>query len=94
MAKKKSTAAAKHRVAEGKVKAYNVASVAPSGGRRVRKNMDMDQGKLDLAKRALGVRTETDAVDAALDLVVFQAEVFSGIDQAVAAGGFADVYED
>ncbi len=54
--------------------------------------MDMDQNKLDAAKKILGVRTETDAVDAALDLVLFQSEVRAGIDRMVAAGGSATSY--
>lgn len=52
-----------------------------------RKNMLIDQRKLDAAKAALGADTETAAVDAALDLVVFRAEVFRGLDALVAAGG-------
>ncbi len=52
-----------------------------------RKNMLIDQRKLDAAKAALGAETETAAVDAALDLVVFRAEVFRGLDALVAAGG-------
>ncbi|MCC6317140.1 MAG: hypothetical protein IT361_05550 [Gemmatimonadaceae bacterium] len=56
-----------------------------------RKNMLMDQHKLDAARRALGAATETAAVDAALDLVVFRTEVFDGLDQLVAAGGLASV---
>jgi len=54
-----------------------------------RKNMVMDQGKLDAAKAALGVLSETAAVDAALDLVVFRSEVFRGLDELAAAGGLA-----
>ncbi|MGH7653924.1 MAG: hypothetical protein ACREN6_04610 [Gemmatimonadaceae bacterium] len=56
-----------------------------------RKNMLMDQRKLTAAKAALGAETETAAVDAALDLVVFRAEVFRGLDDLVAAGGVASV---
>lgn len=52
-----------------------------------RKNILIDQGKLDAAKKALGVETETAAVDAALDLVVFRAEVFRGLDALAAVGG-------
>lgn len=52
-----------------------------------RKNMLMDQRKLDLAKAALGVATETEAVDAALDLVAFRSELFHGLDELAAAGG-------
>ena len=36
----------------------------------VRKNVAMDQRKLDAARRALGVATETEAIDLALDFVV------------------------
>jgi len=35
----------------------------------VRKNVIMNQRKLDAAKRALGVDTETEAIDLALDFV-------------------------
>lgn len=56
-----------------------------------RKNMLMDQRKLDLARRVLGADTETEAVDAALDLVVFRTEAFDGLDQLVAAGGLAPI---
>lgn len=56
-----------------------------------RKNMLMDQRKLNAAKAALGAETETAAVDAALDLVVFRTEVFRGLEQLAAAGGLASV---
>jgi hypothetical protein len=56
-----------------------------------RKNMLMDQRKLSAAKAALGAETETAAVDAALDLVVFRTEVFRGLDEFAAAGGVASV---
>ncbi|MBA3560228.1 MAG: hypothetical protein H0W30_16685 [Gemmatimonadaceae bacterium] len=56
-----------------------------------RKNMLMDQRKLDAAKAALGADTETAAVDAALDLVVFRTEVFRALDQLVAVGGLATI---
>ena len=56
-----------------------------------RKNMLMDQRKLDIAKATLGADTETAAVDAALDLVVFRSEVFQALDQLAAAGGLATI---
>src|SRR5260221_14516170 len=37
----------------------------------VRKNVVMDQRKLDVARRALGVDTETEAIDQALDFIDF-----------------------
>lgn len=54
----------------------------------VRKNMAMDQRKLALAQRFLGTHTETETVDAALDLLAFQAEVFAGLDTVAATGAF------
>jgi hypothetical protein len=54
-----------------------------------RKNMLMDQRKLDAAKAALGAETETATVDAALDLVAFRTEVFRGLDNLAVAGGLA-----
>ena len=37
----------------------------------VRKNLHIDQRKLNVARKALGVKTETEAVDAALDAIAF-----------------------
>jgi hypothetical protein len=68
------------------------AAEAIRGGSRVRKNMDMDQGKLSAAQAYLGARSETEAVNAALDLVVFQKDVAAGIDRMVRAGGVADIF--
>jgi hypothetical protein len=56
-----------------------------------RKNMLMDQRKLDAARAALGAESETATVDAALDLVVFRAEVFKGLDALAAVGGLVSV---
>jgi hypothetical protein len=59
----------------------------------VRKNIIMDQRKLDAARRTLGVGTETEAVDVALDLVAFRDEVVRGIAAVRRAGGIQDVFE-
>ncbi len=56
---------------------------------RKRKNILVDQRKLDAAKTALGALTETATIDAALDLVVFRTEVFDALDRVAAADGFA-----
>ena len=55
-----------------------------------RKNIVIDQRKMNRAKTSLKVATETDAIDAALDLVVFEGEVLGGIDRLVRVGGLAD----
>ena len=72
---------------------------ATGGGRRasgrrtgwVRKNVVMDQRKLDVARRALGVETETEAIDQALDFVAFREELARGLDAVRRSGGIDDV---
>ena len=44
-----------------------------------RKNLNLDQAKLDRAVELLGARTETDALDQALDLVIFHEEAVAGL---------------
>ena len=39
------------------------------------KHVQLDQGKLDRARRVLGARTETETLDRALDLVVTEADI-------------------
>jgi hypothetical protein len=39
------------------------------------KHVQLDQGKLDRAKRVLGARTDTETLDRALDLVVMEADI-------------------
>lgn len=67
----------------------------PSSGRAgwVRKNVVMDQRKLDVARRALGVDTETEAIDQALDFVAFRQELAKGFDAVRRSGGVDDVVE-
>ena len=59
----------------------------------VRKNVVMDQDKLDAARRALGVDTETEAIDLALDFVAFRRELARGIAAIRRGGGIEDVFE-
>jgi hypothetical protein len=59
----------------------------------VRKNVAMDQRKLDVARRALGVDTETEAIDQALDLVAFREELAKGFTAVRKSGGIDDVGE-
>jgi hypothetical protein len=76
---------------------------SPTGGRRrasgrrvgwVRKNVIMDQRKLDAARRALGVDTETEAIDRALDFVAFGEELAKGFAAVRRTGGVEDVVDD
>jgi hypothetical protein len=59
----------------------------------VRKNVAMDQRKLDVARRALGVDTETEAIDQALDFVAFRNELAQGFAAVRRSGGIDDVLE-
>ena len=59
----------------------------------VRKNIVMDQRKLDVARRALGVDTETDTIDHALDLVAFRQELAQGFAAIRRSSGVDDVLE-
>jgi len=65
------------------------------GGRGgwVRKNVVMDQRKLDVARRALGVDTETEAIDQALDFVAFREELAKGFTAVRRSGGVDDVVD-
>ena len=71
------------------------AGARPRGTRAgwVRKNVVMDQRKLDAARHALGVDTETEAIDLALDFVAFRREIAEGIAAVRRAGGVDDVFE-
>jgi hypothetical protein len=53
----------------------------------------MDQRKLDVARRALGADTETEAIDRALDLVAFGEELAKGFAAVRRSGGVDDVFE-
>ena len=57
-----------------------------------RKNIDMDVRKLDAARRILGARSDTEAVDRALDYVISENAELSALDRLSALGGLADVY--
>jgi hypothetical protein len=63
-------------------------------GVKKRKNLILDQGKIDRAKAIFGVATETEAIDRALDaaddLARFRDEVESGLPDLLGKGGFTD----
>ena len=52
-----------------------------------RKNFNLDQKKILLAKRILGAKTETEAIDSALDLVVFREEIVKSLEKVAGKGG-------
>lgn len=67
-------------------------SSRPSSVRR--KNLLLDQTKIDRARRIFRTSTETEAIhralDAAADLEAFQRELDAGFDALIGGGGFLD----
>lgn len=57
-----------------------------------RKNLNIDQAKLDRVKDLLGAKSETEAVDRALDLLLLREELVEGIRRIAGTGGVRDVY--
>lgn len=67
---------------------------AQAGGENPRKkNFRLHQSKIDQAMKVLGTRTETETIEQALDLIVFQRQLLDGID-ALYGGGIVNVFED
>lgn len=60
----------------------------------VRKNMRMDQVKLDRAREILGTKTETETVDAALDLIAFRKEVIGGVRKLAGSKIARNIFDD
>ena len=52
-----------------------------------RKNYYLDERKIKRAKSILGDKTETEAIDAALDLVVFRKEILDSLEKVAGKGG-------
>ena len=59
-----------------------------------RKNLNVDQDKLDRAVELLGARSETDAIDQALDLLLFREELVTGVRRIAGTGGFENYFDD
>ncbi len=67
----------------------------PSHGPHMkRKNIYVDQRKLDEAKAFLGVATETEAIDAALARLTFARRFVEGLRELATVGGFDYPFED
>jgi len=56
-----------------------------------RKNYYLDERKIRRAKTILGAQTETGAIDAALDLVVFRKEILTSLEKVAGKGGVEKV---
>lgn len=60
----------------------------------VRKNLRLNQAKIDRAKKILGTKTETETIEQALDLVAFRDEVVSGLENLAGSGILKDPDKD
>lgn len=58
-----------------------------------KKNLRLHQSKIDDAKRILGTATETETIEAALDLVVFRSELADGV-RAMRGANLANLFDD
>ena len=59
-----------------------------------RKNLNIDQTKLDRVRELLGARSETEAIDQALDMLLFREELLAGIDALAGTGGVDEMFPD
>lgn len=63
-----------------------------------RKNFELDQHRIDLVKEALQAKTETEALtramDIALEMSAFAAEVRRGSERLLGKGGFVNRFDD
>jgi hypothetical protein len=57
-----------------------------------RKNYYLDERKIRRAKAILKVDTETAAIDAALDLVLFRKEILDSLDKVAGKGGVEKIF--
>jgi hypothetical protein len=60
----------------------------------VRKNMLMDQKKLDEARRVLKTETETETIDAALEEIAFRHGLVEGLRALKRSGGLKDLFDE
>jgi hypothetical protein len=66
------------------------ADAVPSGEKPVRKNHYLYQSKIDMVKEILGAGTETDAIDGALDLLIYGESLARGT-EAMAGEDYVDL---
>jgi len=52
-----------------------------------RKNYYLDERKIERAKTFLGAKTEAEAIDVALDLIVFRKEILASLGKVAGKGG-------
>jgi len=57
-----------------------------------RKNLNIDQAKLDRVRELLDAASETDAIDQALSMLLLREELIEGIERIAGTGGVDDVF--
>ena len=57
-----------------------------------RKNYYLDENKIRRARAILGTKTETEAIDAALSLVVFRKEILKSLEKVAGKGGVEKIF--
>jgi hypothetical protein len=57
-----------------------------------RKNYYLDENKIRRVGSILGTKTETEAIDAALNLVVFRREILKSLEKVAGKGGVEKVF--
>ena len=58
-----------------------------------RKNLNIDQEKLDRVVELLGARSETEAIDRLLDEALFRQELIASVDRIAGRGGMENYFE-
>jgi DnaJ-class molecular chaperone len=57
-----------------------------------RKNYYLDEKKIRRVRAILGTKTETEAIDAALNLVVFRKEILKSLEKVAGKGGVEKLF--
>lgn len=57
-----------------------------------RKNYNLDERKIRRLRAILGAKTETEAIDAALNLVVFRKQILKSLQKVAGKGGVEKIF--
>ena len=59
-----------------------------------RKNVNIDQAKLDRVRALLGAESETEAIDQALAMMLLREELLEGVEKIAGTGGVVNAFEN
>jgi hypothetical protein len=57
-----------------------------------RKNYYLDERKIRRVKKILGARTETEAINSALDLIAFRRDILKSLEKVAGKGGVEKIF--